>query len=174
MPDIFSVNEAARVAANKFINGDGAITAVTITRPANVTAYGSTAVVGGVLTIPSVGPANSPIMITGTRLELDISSVPSGMTSFTLHLYSSTPPSAYTNGSTWDLPSGDRASYIGNINIGVPVDLGSTLYVESNQINKLVKLVGGSTLYGYLVTNTGYTPAANSEVYLVTIATVAI
>ena len=174
MPDIFSVNEAARVAANKFINGDGYVVPVTITRPANTTAYPSGSVISGALTIPSVGPTSGTVLLTGTRLELDIAAVPTGMTYFTLHLYSATPPSAYANAAVWDLPSGDRSVYLGNVIVGTPADLGSTLYVETNQINKLLKLVGGSTLYGYLVTATGYTPAANSEVYTLTVCSVAI
>jgi hypothetical protein len=121
-----------------------------------------------------VGPASSTAILTGTRLELDIAAVPSGMTFFTLHLYSATPPSAYADNAAWDLPSGDRSVYMGNVIVGTPVDLGSTLYVEINNINKMLKLVGGSTLYGYLVTATGYTPAANSEVYKLTLATAAI
>jgi hypothetical protein len=43
------------------------------------------------------------------------------------------------------------------------VDLGSTLYVETLQVNKQVSMPGnGGTLYGYLVTIGAYTPAASS------------
>lgn len=152
----------------------GYIAPVTITRPANTTAYPANSVVYGALTIASAGPSGGTALLTGTRLELDIAAVPSGMTYFTLHLYSATPPSAYANAAVWDLPSGDRSVYMGNVIVGTPVDLGSTLYVEINNINKMLKLVGGSTLYGYLVTATGYTPASNSEVYKLTLATAAI
>lgn len=152
----------------------GYIAPVTITRPANTTAYSAGDVVGGVLTIASAGPSGGTALLTGTRLELDIAAVPTGMTYFTLHIYSATPPSAYADNAAWDLPSGDRSVYMGNVIVGTPVDLGSTLYVEINNINKLLKLVGGSTLYGYLVTATGYTPASNSEVYKLTTATAAI
>lgn len=175
-----TLNSTDALARGVFIVGNdgsvdgGYIAPLTITRPANTTAYSAVDVVGGVLTIPSVGPASGTAMLTGTRLELDIAAIPTGMTYFTLHLYSATPPSAYADNAAWDLPSGDRSVYMGNVIVGTPVDLGSTLYVEVNQINKLMKLVGGSTVYGYLVTATGYTPAANSEVYKVTLASVAV
>ena len=175
-----NTNPTTSLARGVFIVGNdgsvdgGYIAPVTITRPANTTAYSAVDVVGGVLTISAAGPASSTSMLTGTRLELDIAAVPTGMTYFTLHLYSATPPSAYADNAAWDLPSGDRSVYMGNAILGTPVDLGSTLYVEANQINKLMKLVGGSTLYGYLVTATGYTPAAVSEVYKLTVCSVAI
>lgn len=144
---------------------------LTITRPANQTPYSINDVVGGALTFPSMGPSAGRIMLTSTQLELDISSIPSGMTSFFLALYSVTPPSALADNAPWDLPSGDRASFLGLVQLGTPIDLGSTLYVEQNIINKQIKLAGTS-LFGYLVTATAYTPAANSEVYVATLHSV--
>jgi hypothetical protein len=141
----------------------------TITRPANTTAYTAGDVVGGALTFASAGPAaGGAVIITGVQLELDISAIPSGMTSFTLYLYNVTPPSATADNGAWDLPSGDRASYLGSINLGSPADLGSTLYIETNNLNKMILTASGS-VYGYLVTSAGYTPAANSEVYKITL-----
>lgn len=141
---------------------------LTITRPANQTPYTAGDVVGGALTFPSMGPSAGRIMLTSTQLELDIAAIPTGMTSFFLALYNVTPPSALADNAAWDLPSGDRASFLGIVQLGTPVDLGSTLYVEQNIINKQIKLAGTS-LFGYLVTQTGYTPAANSEVYVNTL-----
>lgn len=147
--------------------------ALSITRPANQTPYTALDNVGGALTFASVGPSASAIMITGAQLELDIAAIPSGMTSFRLHLYNVTPPSAVSDNGAWDLPSGDRASYLGFIDLGSPVDLGSTCYVEATNLNKQLKL-SGTSLFAYLVTTTGYTPAANSEVYKVTLHAVAV
>lgn len=151
----------------------GYVAPVTITRPANVTAYSSGDIVGGVLTISSAGPTAGTMLISGVRLELDIAAVPTGMTYFTLYLYSATPPSALADNAAFDLPSGDRSVYLGSVIIGTPSDLGSTLYVEANQVGKIVSLTT-STLYGYLVTATGYTPANNSEVYKVTVCSAAL
>jgi hypothetical protein len=144
--------------------------ATTITRPANTTPYTANDNVGGALTFTAVGPSGGAVMITSAQLELDISAIPSGMTSFRLYLYNVTPPSAVADNGAFSLPSGDRASYLGYIDLGAPVNLGSTCYVEQTNINKQIKL-SGANLFGYLVTNGGFTPAANSEVYVVTLHT---
>ena len=143
---------------------------VTITRPANTTAYTPKDSVGGALDFTAAGPSGGgTVIITGTQLELDIAAVPSGMTSFTLYLYNVTPPSATADNGVFDLPSGDRASFLGSIALGTPVDEGSTLYVETNNINKQVVVPSGGHLFAYLVTTAGFTPANNSEVYKVTL-----
>jgi len=144
-----------------------------VTRPANVTAYTAVDTVGGALTFASIGPSASTIMITGAQLEPRIASIPSGMTSFRLYLYNVTPPSAVADNGAWDLPSGDRESFLGFIDLGSPADLGATCYVEVNNINKQIKL-DGTSLFAYLVTTGGFTPANNSEVYEVTLHTVAV
>lgn len=155
------------------LTSQGYDVAVTITRPANQTPYTANDNVGGALSFATIGPSAGAIMITGAQLELDIGSIPSGMTSFRLHLYNVTPPSAVADNGAWDLPSGDRSSYLGYIDLGTPADLGSTLYIEVANLNKQVRL-SGTGLFGYLVTTAGYTPAANSEVYKVTLHTVAV
>lgn len=147
--------------------------ATTITRPANTTPYTAGDVVGGAITFTSMGPSAGRIMLTSTQLELDISAIPTGMTSFFLALYNVTPPSALADNAPWDIPSGDRASFLGIVQLGSPVDYGSTLYVEQNIINKQIKLAGTS-LFGYLVTATGYTPASNSEVYVCSLHSVGV
>lgn len=139
-------------------------TPVSVTRPADTTAYAAGDVVGAAaaaISFPNLGPSGAAIMITSVALEVDETSVPAGMTSFRLHLYSVTPPSALADNAVWDLPSGDRASYVGYVDLGTPVDVGSTLYVQTDQINKQV-LMAGTGLFGYLVTNGGYTPASAS------------
>lgn len=135
---------------------------VITTRPSNTTAYTAGDVVGATAaawSFPSMGLSGSSVIITSAALKIDISAVPSGMTSFRLHLYDVTPPSAAADNDAWDLPSGDRTAYLGYIDLGSPVDVGSTLYVEANGINKQVRL-SGTGLYGYLVTNGGYTPSS--------------
>lgn len=136
---------------------------VSVTRPSNTDAYTAGDVVGATaaaITFPTMGPSGGgEVIITTVQLERDVTAVISGETTYTLHLYSVTPPSALADNAAFDLPSGDRASYRGLIYLGAPVDLGSTLYVEQNGVNKQVTLASGS-LYGYLVTAGGYTPAS--------------
>lgn len=136
---------------------------VSVTRPANTTAYTAGDVVGAAaaaITFPNMGPSGGgEFMFTSVAFEWDVTAVPSGATTFTLHLYSVTPPSALADNAAFDLPSGDRASYLGSIFLGAPVDLGSTLYVEQHGVNKQVTLAS-SNVFGYLVTTGAYTPAS--------------
>lgn len=145
---------------------------VTLTRTADTNVYaandaiGSAVAAGGaVLTFPTMGPSAGRIMITSTSLEIDAAAIISGETSYLLHLYDVTPPGNLGDNGAFDLPAGDRASYLGFLNLGVPADLGSTLYVETNQINKQIKLAGTS-IFAYLVTVGTYTPTS-ARVYVI-------
>jgi hypothetical protein len=152
------------------------IAKTTKTRPANQTPYTANDVVGdsggAVWVFQNAGAAGQQIFITGVELEIDITAIPSGMTSFRLYLYNQSPASALADNAAFDLPSGDRVGYLGYVDIGSPADLGSTLFVQADQVNKQIRLGSNdSSLYAYAVTNGGFTPAANSEVYTITLST---
>lgn len=146
----------------------GTKNALTITRPANVTAYTALDVVGGALTFTNMAPWAGEILITSVSLECDIAAVPAGMVNMRLYLYNVTPPSALADNAAWDLPAGDRASFLGYVDLGTPVDLGSTLYVKADNLNAQIT-TAGTSIFGYLVTIGGFTPNANSEVYVLTL-----
>lgn len=114
-------------------------------------------VVGGAQEFTAVGNSATSILITGAELEIDGATAEA--TAWRLHLYSVTPPSATADDGAWDIPSGDRASYLGYIDLGTAVDQGSTQWIETQGINKQVKLAGTS-LFGYLINLTTLTPAA--------------
>lgn len=159
------------------VAGAGYKSSNTLTRVADTTAYAAGDVLGinnagsagaAALTFANMAPSSGgDIIFTDAELEIDKNAVPSGMTSFRLYLYSVTPPSALLDNQSWDLPSGDRASYLGYIDLGTPVDLGSTLYVQSSSIN-LKRTLASSSVFGYLVTNGGYTPASG-DVHKITL-----
>lgn len=152
----------------------GYSSAATVTRPANTTAYTANDDLGAAITFANAAPSGGgDILINSVELEADIAAIPSGMTSFRLYLYSVTPPSALADNAAWDLPSGDRASFLGYVDIGLIADLGSTLYCRVDGIAAQIK-AASSSLFGYLVTNGGFTPAANSEVYKVTLHSVSL
>jgi hypothetical protein len=140
------------------------------TRPNDILPYlagdilGTSTSSSAVLTFPLVGPANKVIRITGSRLEVNVTSIPSGMTSFRLHLYSSTPPSSSTffDNVPWDLPSGDRSSYLGYVDLGNPIDLGSTLYVQQTGLDYDFEMGSTTSLFGYLTTTAPFTPTAST------------
>ncbi len=157
--------------------GFGYKSRVQITRPANVTAYTAGDVIGttgsGVLTF-LLGAANEHVVITSVDLLHEVTAIPAGMTSFRLHLYSATPPSALADNAAWDLPSGDVSSYIGYIDFGVINDLGSNLFVQVDNVLKHVVCDASGQVYGYLVTNGGWTPGANSTVFDVTLRSIGV
>jgi hypothetical protein len=156
---------------------------VSVTRTADSNAYAANDVIGSAtgstaaLTFANMGPTNGgEIMITSVAFERDDTALISGETSYTLHLYNVTPPSALGDNAAWDLPSGDRTSYLGSINLGTPVDVGSTLYVAQDGVNKQLTLLysagaNSSNLFGYLVTVGAYTPAS-AGVYKITLHSV--
>lgn len=156
---------------------------VTIARSASATftcgtsAYTAGDVVGAAsaaaaLTFASIGPsAGGGVMITSASLEIDTAALIASEAGYVLHLFSVTPPSALNEGDAFVLAAGDRASYLGSITLGTPVDLGSTLYVEVNGLDKQIVLASGS-LYGYLVTAAGYTPTA--RVFLIKLHSLAL
>jgi hypothetical protein len=162
------------------VQGFGYSVAVSLTRTNDTNVYAANDVIGAAtgstaaLTFASIGPAGGgKVFLTTAQLEVDITAVVSGMTSFRLYLYNVTPPSALGDNAAWDLPSGDRASFLGYVDLGTPVDLGSTLYVETLQINKQVTVPSGGSLFGYLVTIGTWTPAASS-VFKITLHSVGI
>jgi hypothetical protein len=136
---------------------------VSTTFTASTTAVDAGDVLGATaaaLTFTAVGPSAGSIVITGVQYLIPLNAIPANMTSFRLHLYNVTPPSALASGAAWDLATGDQASYLGFIDLGSPVDMGTTLYCEANGINKQVRL-SSANIFGYLVSNGGsWTPTA--------------
>jgi len=151
--------------------GTAFISTFSITRTADTTTYNGNDVIGpnnggspgaAAFELTNIGPPGGGyVLLTSTRFEIDVASVPSGMTSFKLALFSVTPPSALLDNDNWTYPSGDRASCRGFLDLGVPVDLGSTMFVESpSPINKQVYVPSGGSLFAYLITATGFTPGS--------------
>ena len=147
---------------------------ITVTRPANQTPYSAGDALGdtggsAILAIPNMCRVSTgcELMITSIELEPDIAAVPSGMTGFNVRLYNAS-PTAIADNAAWDFVSGDRGKYLGKILLGTPVDEGSTLFIDNDGLNKQVTL-SSSTLYVIIQTVAGFTPAANSETYRLTI-----
>ena len=156
---------------------------VTITRPSNTTDYTAADVVGqadatiaanagnAIHTLSGIGPTGGFVKITDVSLQLNASSIPSGMTTHTLHLYD-TSPTAILDNAAWDFVTGDRNYYLGSITIPQIVDQGSTCRIESTGLSKIVKLASGSnTLYAELVTVGAYTPVSGA-VYILKVTAV--
>jgi len=114
-------------------------------------------VVGGAQTFALNAPSGSLFCITDAELMINTGTVQA--TAWRLYLYNVTPPSASADDAAWDLPSGDQASFLGYVDLGTAVDLGSTQWVETHAINKIIKL-SGTSVFGYLTNLTTLTTAA--------------
>jgi len=159
------------------IDGTAYAATVSFTRPANTTAYTAGDVIGtgasndAIHTLSAIGSSGGSVLVQSIELVLGISAVPSGMTSFRVHFYDSSPTAAADN-SVFDVASGDRAKYLGYIDMPAPVDLGSTCFTQIDYPGKLFKLAASSTsLFCELQTIGGFTPAANSEPYILRVRT---
>ena len=157
--------------------GAGLGSTVTITRPANTTAYAANDVVGGALDLGIIAPSGGgDILFTSALLMPRIAAVPSGMTYFTLYLYSVTPPSAIADNGAWTLATADLGDFLGSINLSspaLPATSSNALYSQVNTVNVQVT-AASQHVYAYLVTAGGFTPAANSEVYDLTVKALAV
>jgi hypothetical protein len=138
---------------------------VTITRPANTTAYSAGDVIGlaDTGTAANAGDAihvfdNVPAraMVDGAKLRIDLDAIPAGMTTLRLHLFSAS-PTAILDNAAWALPSTDRANYLGYIEF-TPADLGGTLWAQASPALRVASTNG--RVYGLLVTTAGYTPTS--------------
>jgi hypothetical protein len=145
------------------------------TRPSNTTAYDAGDVIGAADTGTAANAGDAiwtfsgvPLrsVLEGVALRVDLTAVTSGMTTFRLHLYSAA-PTAILDNAAWDLIAGDRAAYLGYVDIPAPTDLGSTLWSQVDSANKRV-VSTSDIMYGMLQTIGGYTPAS-ATVYTVTL-----
>jgi hypothetical protein len=158
-------NTVALIGADGSVASFGGFVSSATFTPAISPGYSAGDIMEGAKAFSLIGPSTGgAILITNTRLRVDASAVQSGETSYTIHLYTVTPPSALADNAAWDLPSGDRASYVGSIALGTVVDVGSTLFVEQTGLTKQIVVPAGGSLFGYLVTNGAFTATAAARV----------
>ncbi len=149
------------------VSSGGFLSSATFTPAA--AAYAANDIMQGAVQFANIGPSGGgAVIISNTCLRVDNNAVILGETSYTLQLYTVTPPSALADNAAWDLPSGDRASYVGAIQLGTVVDVGSTLWVEQTGLTKQITVPSGGSLFGYLVTNGAFTATAAARVVTLT------
>lgn len=132
----------------------------TLTRATNTTAY----TVGDVVNSETAsyltfefGTEGQRFIILKALLLVYLNAVPSGMSGFALHLYSSA-PTIITDNSAFNLSSDDRSKYLGTIEFSTPLKKGDTLVSQIENLTFAENLVE-SKLYGVLETLGAYTPA---------------
>lgn len=157
----FAVKSDAQIAGSSI----GASVSASQTRPNDTTAYAAGDVVGTNpatnLVFNNVLPnAGGVFVVLGARIRIDVAAIPAGMSGFRVHLYNAA-PTAIVDNAPYNLPSGDRAKYLGFITVSSIRDLGDTLWVQDDNLNVTGKLAAGSTsLWGILETIGAFTPTA--------------
>jgi hypothetical protein len=159
--------------------GEAYTSTVSFVRPSNTTAYTAGDVVGAadtvtpanagsaIHTFANIGSVGGAIQLTSADLTIANTSIPSGMTSFRLHLYMAS-PTAILDNAAFSAAAGDRTNYRGFIDFTVAAIGGGFLYATADYIGKALRLTSGSSsLFGVLVTNGGYTPASGTAYQLI-------
>lgn len=118
-------------------------------------------VVGGAQEFATGAPSGAALRIVSANLRINSATIET--TAWRLHMFSVTPPSAVADDGAFLLAAGDLASYLGYIDFAQVVDFGDTLFIETTNIQKQIKLAGTS-IFGYLVNGTTLTPAAVAHV----------
>lgn len=145
--------------------GRGVIATVSFTPAA--AAYSAADIVEGAkeiaFTMADSGAAVAPgsiIRVKTTLLKIDATAVISGETSYSLALYTVTPPSALADNAAYTLSSADLPSYSGVLALGTPADLGAALFIQTQYTDKQDYRLVSSSLYGYLIAAGAATYAA--------------
>lgn len=107
----------------------------------------------------AIAAGAATVQLFSASLVINRAAAIAGETTYRLYLYNVTPPSAFADGAPFDLPAGDRNAFLGYIDFPALIDLGSTLYAEVNNLNKIVK-TASANIFGYLVTIGTFTPTA--------------
>jgi hypothetical protein len=150
-------------------SGNGYTASASKTRPNDTNAYDALDVInesasaGTNWTFTGIAPSGGgKIIIDQMTLEIDVAAIPSGMIGFRLHLYS-TAPTAINDNAAFSVATGDRTKYLGFIETPTPLDLGATLWAETEgqgfPVRKQV-VAASDTLYGMLQTLGAFTPTA--------------
>jgi hypothetical protein len=149
------------------VDGKAYRSMVQFTRPNDASGYIAGDVIGtsgsAIHTLSGAGPSGGYIIIQSVEFIIDATSVPSGMGAFRTHFYTST-PSGIVDNAAFNLTSGEASSYVGYVDLPTPLDLGSTLYAQTDYPGRLIQLASGSTsLFCEIQTVNAYTPASGTS-----------
>lgn len=119
-------------------------------------AHGAVDVIGAATEFKGLSQAGGNTQIISASLLVATGTLVT--TTWRVHLYSITPPSALADNAPFDITTtADRDAYLGYIDLAQLVDVGSTLYIQSDNLNKGIRLGGGRNAFGYLVAQSGIT-----------------
>jgi len=143
---------------------DGQEAVVSFVRPGNATTYSGGFVIGstasGVFQVSVSGQPNTCLYITGARLKMTRSGVPSGFNTARIHWFTSL-PSGISDGANFVVASGDIERYKGYTDLDTVVDLGQSLICQSQPLSKQILLTSGSLAFA-ITTTTTFTPSSGT------------
>lgn len=124
-------------------------------------AYTAGDVFGTAQTFSSIGPsAGGTIRIISTTLLVAHTALVASEGAYTLHLFNAALASPLADNAAFDVAAADRTKYLGSLALGTPADLGTSLWIEVNGLNKLITVPSGGAVIGYLVNAATITPTA--------------
>lgn len=132
------------VAELDYFRSDDAVSATWTPAASSHTALDS---VGGAQTFTGVGQSGTMVRIIGATFSIDTTTPVAS--AFRLHLYNAT-PAVIADDATYVVVTADGAKYLGYIDLGTAVDLGSTWqFVSQDGLSKPILLVD-TTIVAYL------------------------
>lgn len=142
------------------------IPSITFTRPANTTAYAAGDVVGSATSaiheLTGAASSSSFVFVQSIQLLISNTSVPSGMTGFRVHLYSSA-PTAISDNAAYTFTTSDLAAWQDSFDLSTPAVRGSMLRSQAYYQGGVMKLQpASSSLYAVIETLGAYTPASGT------------
>jgi hypothetical protein len=112
-------------------------------------------------TFAGIGPtAGGTVRIVSTTLLIAHTALVASEGAYTLHLFNAALASPLADNAAFDVAVADRTKYLGSLALGTPVDVGTSLWVEVNSLNKLITVPSGGAVIGYLVNAATITPTA--------------
>ena len=134
-----------------------------VSRANNTNLYISNDVYGAKFTLTDFAPSTGDFIITSVQITFNILTLPVGMGGFLLYLYSSSPTTILDNG-TFSIDT--SANLLAEIPLGVArlAPGGGLVRLQADNLN-LQRRAMGSTVYGYLVTQSSFTPNNVSETF---------
>ncbi len=131
-------------------------------------AYGAVDVMDTIKTFSNIGPAlGGEVKINSATLMVAHTAVIASEGAYVLHLFSAALATPIADNGVFDIVAAERSLYLGKIDFTVPIDLGSTLWVQINNINMQITVPAGGAVYGHLVTTPAFTPTAAARIVTV-------
>lgn len=147
---------------------------LTITRPANTTAYTANDVIGiadagtpanagsAIHIMTGCGPASTPMTLRSAQLFHDVNAIPATQTTMKLWIFNASPTAILDNAASTLVPAADKLKFQCYVDMTTVEDLGDVLLNPAYNINKEVLTGTSGELYVIIQTVGAFTPASGA------------